>query len=95
MLRPDNLDTAGRKNTEVVALAVEVTAEMTEFLHRVVATEGATVVVRDRKATVAVVAMVVATRAVTRVATRVAATRAEAMAEEAETLRDVMRRSAA
>jgi len=61
MLRPDNLDTAGRKNTEVVALAVEVTAEMTEFLHRVVATEGATVVVRDRKATVAVVAMVVAT----------------------------------
>ena len=42
MLRPDNLDTAGRKNTEVVALAVEVTAEMTEFLHRVVATEGAT-----------------------------------------------------
>ena len=61
MLRPDNLDTAGRKNTEVVALAVKVTAEMTEFLHRVVATEGATVVVRDRKATVAVVAMVVAT----------------------------------
>ena len=61
MLRPDNLDTAGRKNTEVVALAVEVTAEMTEFLHRVVATEGATVVVRDWKATVAVVAMVVAT----------------------------------
>jgi hypothetical protein len=61
MLRPDNLDTAGRKNTEVVATAVEVTAEMTEFLHRVVATEGATVVVRDRKATVAVVAMVVAT----------------------------------
>ena len=61
MLHPDNLDTAGRKNTEVVALAVEVTAEMTEFLHRVVATEGATVVVRDRKATVAVVAMVVAT----------------------------------
>jgi hypothetical protein len=61
MLRPDNLDTAGRKNTEVVALAVEVTAEMTEFLHRVVATEGATVVVRERKATVAVVAMVVAT----------------------------------
>lgn len=61
MLRPDNLDTAGRKNTEVVALAVEVTAEMTEFLHRVVATEGATVVVRDRKATVAAVAMVVAT----------------------------------
>ena len=57
MLRPDNLDTAGRKNTEVVATAVEVTAEMTEFLHRVVATEGATVVVRDRKATVAVVAM--------------------------------------
>ena len=44
MLRPDNLDTAGRKNTEVVATAVEVTAEMTEFLHRVVATEGATVV---------------------------------------------------
>ncbi len=42
-------------------MAVEVTAEMTEFLHRVVATEGATVVVRDRKATVAVVAMVVAT----------------------------------
>ena len=61
MLRPDNLDTAGRKNTEVVATAVEVTAEMTEFLQRVVATEGATVVVRDRKATVAVVAMVVAT----------------------------------
>ena len=61
MLRPDYLDTAGRKNTEVVALAVEVTAEMTEFLHRVVATEEATVVVRDRKATVAVVAMVVAT----------------------------------
>jgi hypothetical protein len=61
MLRPDNLDTAGRKNTEVVATAVEVTAEMTEFLHRVVATEGATVVVRERKATVAVVAMVVAT----------------------------------
>ena len=61
MLRPDNLDTAGRKNTEVVATVVEVTAEMTEFLHRVVATEGATVVVRDRKATVAVVAMVVAT----------------------------------
>ena len=61
MLRPDNLDTAGRKNTEVVATAVEVTAEMTEFLHRVEATEGATVVVRDRKATVAVVAMVVAT----------------------------------
>ena len=61
MLRPDNLDTAGRKNTEVVATAVEVTAEMTEFLYRVVATEGATVVVRDRKATVAVVAMVVAT----------------------------------
>jgi len=61
MLRPDNLDTAGRKNTEVVALAVEVTAEMTEFLHMEVATEGATVVVRDRKATVAVVAMVVAT----------------------------------
>jgi hypothetical protein len=52
MLRPDNLDTAGRKNTEVVATVVEVTAEMTEFLHRVVATEGATV---------AVVAMVVAT----------------------------------
>jgi len=61
MLRPDNLDTAGRKNTEVVATAVEMTAEMTEFLQRVVATEGATVVVRDRKATVAVVAMVVAT----------------------------------
>jgi hypothetical protein len=60
MLRPDNLDTVCRKNTEVVATA-EVTAEMTEFLHRVVATEGATVVVRDRKATVAVVAMVVAT----------------------------------
>ena len=44
MLRPDNLDTVCRKNTEVVATAVEVTAEMTEFLHRVVATEGATVV---------------------------------------------------
>jgi hypothetical protein len=61
MLRPDNLDTVCRKNTEVVATAVEVTAEMTEFLHRVVATEGATVVVRERKATVAVVAMVMAT----------------------------------
>ena len=57
MLRPDNLDTVCRKNTEVVATAVEVTAEMTEFLHRVVATEGATVVVRERKATVAVVAI--------------------------------------